>query len=84
MRPPPREMYWKFTDDDQLLGQYENETNRDKLTYSVSVEYGMTINRRDNGRKLRCHYVTPSGDTFFSSEEVTVRVLCKGQVVILF
>ena len=71
-------MFWKFTDDDnQHPGQYKIETNSDKLTSSVSVEYTMTVNVIDNGRKLKCYYVTAAGNTIISSQEAMVKVLCK-------
>ena len=78
VKPPPEEMFWKFTDDgNQHQGQYKNEINSDKLTSSVSVEYTMAINVIDNGRKLNCYYVTAAGNTNISSQDVTVKVLCK-------
>ena len=67
----------KFNNKDQHAGQNKTEANSDKLTSSVSVEYTMTVNPSDNGRKLNCYYVTAAGNTIISSQEVTVKVLCK-------
>ena len=78
VKPPPKEMFWKFTDDENLhTGQYNNQTNSDKLTSSVSVEHTMTVNESDDGRKLNCYYVTATENATISSEEATVKVLCK-------
>ena len=71
-------MFWKFTDDENPHpGQYKRETNSDKLTSSVSVEYIMAVNGKDNERKLNCYYVTATENATISSEEATVKVLCK-------
>jgi len=75
VKPPPREIYWQFTDDEnQHNGIYRNDTNADKLTSSVSVDYTMVVKRKDNGRKLICHYTSETGNDI-QSEEATVEVL---------
>ena len=78
VKPPPREMYLKFTDYDQkIIGRNMTSTNSDGLTSKVTLEYAMTVNNNMNGRKLKCYYVTEEGKSIKSSEEVTVKVLCK-------
>ena len=78
VKPPPREMYLKFTDYDQKFqGQDMTSANSDGLTSNVTLKYTMTVNKSMDGRKLKCFYVTVEGKTINSSEEVTVEVFCK-------
>ena len=78
VKPPPKEMYLKFTDYDQIFhGQIMTSTNSDGLTSYVTLEYTMTMNKNMNGQKLMCYYVTQDGNVISSSEDITVTVLCE-------
>ena len=81
VKPPPREIYLKFTDSDhKIIGRNMKSKNSDGLTSHVTLEYAITVNENMNGRKLKCYYVTQDEKIVTISEEATLKVLCEFKI----